>query len=67
MKKINLKWFFVFVIAILVATTIGICVKKPVLHKPFQLNIEDYLIKFNTDGSVTTTKTITTEGTAEGK
>lgn len=52
---------------LLAATTIGICMKKPALHKPFQLNIEDYLIKFNSDGSVTTTKTITTEGTAEGK
>ena len=67
MKNINLKLFFVFAIVLLTATTVGICVKKPSMHKPFQLNIEDYLIKFNSDSSVTTTKTITTEGTAEGK
>ncbi|MBR1424275.1 hypothetical protein IJ579_01780 [bacterium] len=50
---------FVFAI-IFVCSTIGICVTKPVMHKPFSINIIEYLIKINTDGSVTTTKQTTT-------
>ncbi len=33
---------------------------NPKMHKPFQLNIIEYILKINTDGSVTTTKSVTT-------
>ena len=44
---------------------LGVCtlfcaVKPPLMHKPFQLNIIEYILKFNDDGSVTTTKSTTT-------
>lgn len=52
-----------FVIALLSVTfivTIGLCIAKPVQHKPFSISAIDYFIKFNDDGSMTTTKQTTT-------
>ncbi len=46
-------------IIILLVFTIGICVKKPVLHKPFLIKVEEYLVKINDDGSMSTTKQTT--------
>lgn len=50
----------IFVLLILIVLTLVCAVKIPVMHKPFQLNIIEYIIKFNDDGSMTTTKTTTT-------
>lgn len=59
--KLNNTKIFLTLIAIIGAlATIGIYVQKPVMHKNFSISIIDYLIKFNTDGSVTTTKQTTT-------
>lgn len=48
--------------------TIGVLIKKPVLHKPFSINTVEYLVKINDDGSMTTTKQTTyTQFMKEGK
>lgn len=56
----NNKFIFVLLITIGLISTICLCVSKPVLHKPFSISVIDYLIKFNTDGSMTRTKQTTT-------
>ena len=43
----------------LMITTIWICSTQPIMHKPLAINTIEYLIKFNNDGSITTTKQIT--------
>lgn len=43
-----------------ICLTVGICVLQPSMHKPFSINVIEYLVKFNDDGSVTTTKQTTT-------
>ncbi|MBR1908543.1 hypothetical protein IJ818_06375 [bacterium] len=54
------KPFFIVIIFVCLVLTGGIIIQKPVMHKQFSLSVIDYLIKFNTDGSVTTTKQTTT-------
>ena len=54
----KLTAFLLFLTA--VCLTVGICIMHPVMHKPFSINIIEYLVKFNDDGSVTTTKQTTT-------
>ena len=58
MKSLKL-FFFAAVVAILLVTA-GVYIAKPVQHKQFAIQVIDYLIKFNTDGSITTTKQTTT-------
>ena len=65
MQKFKLKWFVISTIFIAGILTVTFGIVKPQMHKPFQLNIIEYLLKINTDGSVTTTKTITTDGVKE--
>ena len=55
--KKNIQLFISTLISVLVIVPFVI---KPALHKPFSVSIIDYIIKFNTDGSVTTTKQTTT-------
>ena len=50
----------IVLLLILGVLTLFYAVKPPVMHKPFQLNIIEYILKFNDDGSVTTTKSTTT-------
>ena len=56
----SLKLFFIGAILGIILITAGIYVTKPVQHKQFAIQVIDYLIKFNTDGSITTTKQTTT-------
>ena len=56
----SLKIFFVAAFLTVLLVTAGVYFAKPVQHKQFAIQIIDYLIKFNTDGSVTTTKQTTT-------
>lgn len=56
----TIKKVVITLLAVVILSTIGLCVAKPALHKPFSINVIDYLIKFNTDGSVTTIKQTTT-------
>ena len=66
-KLNNTKIFLASLAIIGVLATIGICIQKPVMHNNFSVSIIDYLIKFNTDGSVTTTKQTTTTTIKEDK
>lgn len=54
------KSFFIIIGIILVAATGVVLISKPVMHKQFNVSVIDYLIKFNDDGSMTTTKQTTT-------
>ncbi len=56
----------IILFAAAICITAGICISQPVMHKPFSINIIEYLIKFNDDGSVSTTKQTTTT-VLEGK
>lgn len=60
LKTKNNKLIFVVLITVGLLSTLYLCVSKPTLHKQFSISVIDYLIKFNTDGSVTTTKQTTT-------
>ena len=55
----NKSFFIIFTLVLIIATGF-IIVQKPIMHKEFSLSVIDYLIKFNNDGSVTTTKQTTT-------
>lgn len=59
--KMNHKTFFIVISIITVIATVLVCASTPKMHNRISLNIIDYLIKFNTDGSMTTTKQVTTE------
>ena len=60
-KQKNIKILMFVLLAITTILTVGLCIKQPAMHNRISLNIIDYLIKFNTDGSMTTTKQVTTE------
>lgn len=59
-KKNNFKTLVVISFLFIIILTAFFCVIKPKMHKPFSLNIVEYLIKINSDGSTTTTKQVTT-------
>ena len=56
----RLKLFSIMVLILLAGLTAAFCVVNPKMHKPFQLNIIEYIMKINHDGSITTTKSVTT-------
>ena len=60
MCKLNLKLFTTFIICSLLILSVVFVIKKPQMHKPFQINVVEYIMKINSDGSVTTTKSVTT-------
>ena len=55
----NLKVTSLIILATALGLTVWICVAKPDMHKRFSVNIIEYLMKINKDGSVTTTKQVT--------
>ena len=57
--KFGMKVFGIIILSVLLTCTTAICIKKPQMHKPFSLNIIEYFIKINDDGSMTTTKQVT--------
>ncbi len=59
--KFNLKFLVISIIIFAGILTAGFCIVQPKMHKPFQLNIIEYIIKINTDGSITSTKSVTTQ------
>lgn len=61
----KLKFFVISVLVLSGVITVGFCVKKPAMHKPLQINVIEKFIKINTDGSVTTTTSVTTNGVKE--
>ena len=60
-KNLNIKAFMIVLFVVAVVFSLGICIKQPKMHNRISLNIIDYLVKFNQDGSMTTTKQVTTE------
>ena len=56
----SLKLFFLASVFAILLITCGVYIAKPIQHKQFAIQVIDYLIKFNTDGSITTTKQTTT-------
>jgi len=60
MSKINIKLVISFFVGILLVLTATICFIQPKMHKNFRLNIIEYIMKINADGSVSTTKSTTT-------
>ncbi len=60
LKTMPAKISSIIIIIFVFGITAGICILKPVMHKPFSINVIEYLIKINNDGSITTTKQTTT-------
>ena len=58
-KKFNIKGANALLITVAIVATVIICISAPQMHKQFSFNIIDYLIKFNDDGSMSTTKQTT--------
>jgi len=49
------------IIILLACATFWISTQQPDMHKPFSIDTIEYLFKINKDGSMTTTKQITTQ------
>lgn len=62
-----MKKFFIILLIIIALVTLGICFTRPVMHKQLSFSVIDYLLKFNTDGSMTTIKQTTTTKLQKGE
>lgn len=56
---LSLKAISITVISLAVVATAVVCFVNPKMHKQFSIDIIDYIIKINDDGSTTTTKQTT--------
>lgn len=59
-KAITVKVVLIALLTFMAVTSVAIMVANPQMHKMFSMSVIDYLIKFNDDGSITTTKQTTT-------
>lgn len=59
-KAVTVKVVLIALLTFLAVTSVAIMVTNPQMHKMFSMSVIDYLIKFNDDGSITTTKQTTT-------
>lgn len=59
-KAVTVKVVLIALLTFMAVTSVAIMVTNPQMHKMFSMSVIDYLIKFNDDGSITTTKQITT-------
>ncbi len=59
-KAVTVKVVLIALLTFMAVTSVTIMVTKPQMHKMFSMSVIDYLIKFNDDGSITTTKQTTT-------
>lgn len=59
-KAVTVKVVLIALLTFMAVTSVAIMVTKPQMHKMFSMSVIDYLIKFNDDGSITTTKQTTT-------
>lgn len=57
--KSNLKIFGTILFILCILASGWICYASPQMHKPFSIDIIEYLIKINDDGTMTTTKQVT--------
>lgn len=60
MKKNFVLFGIIIILSTVILSSIAICVIKPKMHKPFSLNVIEYMIKFKSNGDMETVKTITT-------
>lgn len=59
-KAVTVKVILIALLTFMAVTSVALMVTKPQMHKMFSMSVIDYLIKFNDDGSITTTKQTTT-------
>lgn len=59
-KAITVNVVLIALLTFMAVTSVAIMVTNPQMHKMFSMSVIDYLIKFNDDGSITTTKQTTT-------
>ena len=59
-KAATVKVVLIALLTFMAVTSVAIMVTNPQMHKMFSMSVIDYLIKFNDDGSITTTKQTTT-------
>lgn len=59
-KAITVKVVLIALLTFMAVTSVAIMATNPQMHKMFSMSVIDYLIKFNDDGSITTTKQTTT-------
>ncbi len=57
--NLSVKAMSIIIFCIAFLFTTFICFAAPAMHKPFSIDIVDYLIKINDDGTTTTTKQTT--------
>ena len=57
--KMNIRTVLIVLLPAVFLASIGLCVAKPVMHKQFSIDIVEYIMKINDDGSMTTTKQVT--------
>ncbi len=57
--RLDTKVSVICLLVVLLGATGWICTSTPVMHKQFSINIIEYLIKINDDGSMSTTKQTT--------
>lgn len=58
--RVSIKISGLVILCVLFCSTLWICANRPQMHKPLSVNVIEYLIKINSDGSMTTTKQTTT-------
>lgn len=59
-KAVTVKVVLIALLTFMAVSSVAIMVTNPQMHKMFSMSVIDYLIKFNDDGSITTTKQTTT-------
>ena len=59
-KAVTVKVVLIALLTFMAVTSVAIMVTNPQMHNMFSMSVIDYLIKFNDDGSITTTKQTTT-------
>ena len=57
--KLNIKIIFVVIFLVAFVLSAVICVCKPTMHKQFSIDIVDYFVKINDDGTMSTIKQTT--------
>ena len=58
-QRFKYKGLLIFFVMLLVVLSVFIIVLKPKMHKVGQFSVIETILKFNSDGSITTTKQIT--------
>lgn len=58
--KLSIKIFSTIAIIVALVVTVGFVVIQPKMHKEFEFNIIQKMIKFNSDGSTSIIETTTT-------